>query len=321
MDEQEHEEPRVLTWLGTLAPACFAVLVLSYFVARHSNFVLITMAACSIATAVVIAGFYFAVGRRLSAAKLAPSLLALVIIMITTAFVTHQRYRHELHSAADSLSKHFSEMEKNIGTDEDLKPQRTVDTTPSTTGSAGQMELFAKRHLNRNIELRNQYLAELAANGWNDILNGDRLTKDIDFSESRLIIARTKASIQKFGLKTRATLDEARADLDKLDLTSLEKAQFAAGFEKGAQESVKTADEIWELESRVVGHVEEMIEFLATRRNEWTVQQNQMLFQKDEDAEKFNSYMAAIQATAAEQETVRRRAYNEAQRKIQVGGR
>lgn len=64
------------------------------------------------------------------------------------------------------------------------------------------MERFVKEFIDRFVAQRNDYLLELEAIGWNSILDAQRVKNDTTLSESKVMIARAKAIIDKYEKKT-----------------------------------------------------------------------------------------------------------------------
>lgn len=80
--------------------------------------------------------------------------------------------------------------------------ERAPAETPKAGGEFGEMERFVKEFIDRFVAQRNDYLLELEAIGWNSILDAQRVKNDTTLSESKVMIARAKAIIDKYEKKT-----------------------------------------------------------------------------------------------------------------------
>src|SRR5262249_13583214 len=112
------------------------------------------------------------------------------------------------------------------------RPTAKIDTTPAAQGEVGEMERFGRTFMSRMAEQRNDYLKQLDAIGWDKILDMQRIAGDKSLSQSKAMVGKARSLVASYREKALATIEGARADIDKLQVSDAAKAGFRKGFEK-----------------------------------------------------------------------------------------
>lgn len=172
------------------------------------------------------------------------------------------------------------------------------------------MERFVKEFIDRFVAQRNDYLPELEAIGWNSILDAQRVKNDTTLSESKVMIARAKAIIDKYENKTADLMQGTKAHINSLNMSESTKREMLAGFDRGMSKAGKQIDEQWKLEKQVVVQFENVFLLLAASKK-WVVEGEQILFYTDDDLARFNSYIGTIQNLTQQQEQLQKKSYAE----------
>jgi len=164
--------------------------------------------------------------------------------------------------------------------------------------------------IDRFVAQRNDYLLELEAIGWNSILDAQRVKNDTTLSESKVMIARAKAIIDKYENKTADLMQGTKAHINSLNMSESTKREMLAGFDRGMGKAGKQIDEQWKLEKQVVVQFENVFLLLAASKK-WVVEGEQILFYTDDDLARFNSYIGTIQNLTQQQEQLQKKSYAE----------
>lgn len=227
------------------------------------------------------------------------------------------RQQHEAVQAVSSIQNELSRVVSE-STDPSGLPariERMPAEVPKAKGEFGEMERFVKEFIDRFVVLRNDYLLELNAIGWNSILDAKRITNDTTLSESKVMIERAKVIAEKYEKKTADYINETRVHINSLNMSDSNKRELLAGFEKGMSRSGKQIDEQWKLENQVLLQFENIIFLLAARKN-WVVQGEQILFYNEDDLARFNSYIETIQRLVQQQELIQKESFAEAKQSL-----
>jgi prefoldin subunit 5 len=129
---------------------------------------------------------------------------------------------------------------------------------------------------------------------------------DPRLERSKAGIRQAKEIVGKYVNQINSLLAKMRNDIDALNLSAEEKVKAREAFERGAQESSKTRNQILLLEGEIVWKCGEMIDYLYMEYGSWSVSDGQIVFSKNEKAAEYNRYVDAIEKLAAQLEQLRR---------------
>lgn len=185
------------------------------------------------------------------------------------------------------------------------KPTSSADQMPR--GVVGEFERFMKELMDQTVAQRNDYTLELSAIGWDSILDPSRLEKDKTFTESQLILTKGKDIVRKYRGRANSLLQSTRAKINNLEVSSSLKQDMIHGFDRGMKNTQGQFDRLWELEEMTIFEVEKIINLLSKRSGSWVVFGRKIVFENNNDLQRFNVYIANIQHYAAEQEEMQKR--------------
>jgi hypothetical protein len=194
----------------------------------------------------------------------------------------------------------------------EYQPEQAV----GLTGNQAQLQAFLHEYWGAIVASQNEYVAALAASGWNGILDPMRLSKDTQLTESRSILVRAKALVAKYRAQTVALLESAPAKIDKLDATPDFKRGMLIGYTRGMDKTRTSIEHHWELEGMIVTEIEHEIDLLDRRRGSWSVKEGKLVFSSNQDLQAYRLYLANVDKLAAEQDKLQKERFESAQQKL-----
>jgi hypothetical protein len=247
---------------------------------------------------------------------------ALVGVFVSTVFIyvgeaMHIRSKQEYQAArmVSEFKKDASNLAKSAGDDKALpKPMGQLDTTPKMQGDLGEEERFAKTFINNMASLRNDSLHELKAIGWYNLSDVERIGRDKNLAESKMIIQQAKSIINKYRANTQTLFENERKEIGTLNVSKDSKQKILAAFDSGMGKTRSQVDSIWDLEAESVAEFENIFTFLSKRKGAWKVRDGNLLFENDRDLKEFNSYLTRIQELATKEETIQKQSIEAANR-------
>ena len=231
----------------------------------------------------------------------------------------------EEREAKEKLNEMSNEMEAFLdGHAEALESGGTIDIpfdSAEITPDMSEMDRLAA--LNRSIlvdgaALQNEYMAAIADSGWNEILNGERIIADEDFTESERILTDAGKVVEEATEKSLEFYDNLPDRLDRFRITGEARRGFLDKYRAGYEDSRALLVEQWELESKTMETGGALVRFLHESRARWEMDDGLFLFETDEDLERFNKlfgemnkHIARSEEIAAERQKTGREALKE----------
>lgn len=194
--------------------------------------------------------------------------------------------------------------------------EASPSTAPKAKGEYGEMERFMRDFMNSGVAFKNAYLHELQAIGWDTMMSAKRLQADRDMAESKSILAKARATISKFEGDTDNFFAKGKASIDKLAISEDVKTGMRAGFEKGMVDTKKQIMQNWAMEREALQEVENMLNLLADKKK-WTVENEQLMFRKQADLDKFNTYNKSLEKIGQRQVELQQRQLNKSAQEIE----
>jgi len=180
--------------------------------------------------------------------------------------------------------------------------ERSPATTPKATGELGEIERYLKDHMDRIVIQRNDLFRELTSAGWYTLLDAHRIKKDTTMSESKLIIERTKAILDKYESLAAKHIKDSRTRIGALHLSDATKKAMLAGDATGfGQDAV---NEIFRLHRQTILQYESIVQLLASSKG-WKVEDDEIAIDNDEERARFNSCLLKIQQIGQQEERIR----------------
>ncbi|OQA33406.1 MAG: hypothetical protein BWY57_01211 [Betaproteobacteria bacterium ADurb.Bin341] len=306
------------TWIAALGVLCFGIVGFGVFYSTNTISDPAFLAGQYLVYAFFLWAIFHAVFLRKRGTKISGiTFVAIFIALFAGGLITASKQRQQAVQAVSSIQQELGRV-ASASTDSSGLPariERTPSEIPKAKGEFGEMERFAKEFIDRFVALRNDYISELDAIGWNSILDAKRIKNDTALSGSKVMIERAKAIADKYEKKTTELIDGTRAHINALNMSESNKREMLAGFERGMSKSGKQIDEQWKLEKQVLLQFENIIVLLAARKN-WVVRGERILFYSEDDLARFNSYIGTIQRLVQQQEQIQKASFAEANQKL-----
>ena len=260
---------------------------------------------------IIFFGFAHFLGKHLTRNQKSFAFVVIVASLTSGGYFTaERRSQAETESLARMQDNLLSILE-----DTDSEDGRMTPLSPSPDASEAQGELAIleanlTEYLNQVIANNNDYITELDAIGFNNLLDADRIRSDTDLSESQFINERALAIVDKYEeLNIQAAYDYRDGAIDwGISAASLE--SFQTSFDKRLETSLEQAKQIWELERQVVNQIDELVRFLSLSQSSWTIEDDQYAFYTDKNRDIFNSFVDQISEASAQQEAIKAESAN-----------
>ncbi|WP_395742074.1 hypothetical protein [Prosthecobacter sp.] len=190
-------------------------------------------------------------------------------------------------------------------------------TTPATppaepTDDLGKFLLITRQYFAEVAALQKDYTDEVTKIGFMRVLDGERILKDTDSSESYDLIARARVLVKKYGAKMREAVASLPAKVRASNISAAVREGHAREAEAGVEQAMKTFDETWTLEAGVIDHAQAIIDLLSRRRGHWHMSKGRFMFDDDADLVAFNESMAKITAAVARQNEIKEKGQRDA---------
>lgn len=218
------------------------------------------------------------------------------------------------------LSKEFSDVFNSRNDAQGLpqKIDKNIDPQPKAQGEMGEIERYVRFALNNSVKLRNDYLDDLTAVGWDSLLDAKRLEKDTGMAQSKLIIEKARGVIDVYKAKTEQVLIDNLKAIDLMKISENSKKAVRSGYVQASVERKKKIEELWQLELQIASEVESIIYHLEARRAHWSVQDGQLLFEEQNDLDIYRSYLKSITDLSKRQEEIQKQSFDSALKKLDV---
>lgn len=307
-------------WIVALAVLCLGIFGYGYFFSSNTVSDPAFLAGQYLVYALVVWGIFYAIFVRKYGAKI--SAVAFIAIYGSLFFGGLIGVSQQKQQAVKALSSVQQEMARitNKSLDSSGLPtrvERSPATIPQANGEFGEMERFMKEHMDRVVTQRNDYLLEVEAIGWDSILDAQRIKNDARLSESKVMIERAKAIVDKYEKKTAGLMQDTRLRIGATTMSGSTKKKILEGFDDGFREAGAQIDKQWNLEKQVIREFENIVLLLATSKG-WIVEGGQILFYSDAELSRFNSYIQRIQQIVQQQEQIQKNSYAKVNQRLEA---
>jgi hypothetical protein len=239
--------------------------------------------------------------------------------LVGASTMSMTRQRQELRSAAREVSQVVAAVQSSVASGTALPPNLPTETPGRT--DAEKAGVLLKAMVNRSLTERRNYMAELDALGWTQVLDGARLRQDRSFAETRNVFERARDIVAKYRMRTTETFAAMRRDIENSDLSSEGRRGMLAGFDKTSERGLAHALQSWTLEEQILSEIEGAAQYLHANRSAWTVESGKLAFLDQGRLDRFNAYMSRVQALSAEQQKMQGDALQRSQETLsKLGG-
>jgi len=310
-EEAEIERKPAIAFI-VLAAICAALFAYEFVFSTSSNTNISFHIGENVAYGTIIFfGFAHFLGKHLTRNQKSFAFVVIVASLTSGGYLTaERRSQAETESLARMQDNLLSILDDRDSEDGRMTPLAPSPDASGAQGELGILEANLTEYLNQVISNNNDYITELEAIGFNNLLDGDRIKSDTDLSESQFINERALGIVDKYEeLNIQAAYDYRDGALDwGISAASLE--SFQTSFDKRLETSLEQAKQIWELERQVVNQIDELVRFLSLSQASWAVENDQYVINTDKNLAIFNSFVDQISEASAEQEAIRAESAN-----------
>lgn len=305
-------------WLIVLAALCLAILAFGAFVSTNSVSNTAYLVGFYLPLALVLWGILYATClRRRGILRNILALVAIQTSLVSAGLISATKHERQAEALVESLKEELDRLAALATDSGDPAPGAAKSSVGSRklSGEYHELELLTRSVFAQILELRNDYLAELSAIGWDDMLSAERLAGDAGLVESKKRIVAARAIVEKYRKKTDEFVLSVRVQAQNMKASAATKREFIQGFERRASGADGSFAQVWNFESHVVDKCEELIDLLGSCEG-WEVADGQILFVRDEDVTSYNALLETIFELAAQQEERQRRGFEDAKTKL-----
>lgn len=252
--------------------------------------------------------FYALIIRKRGAVIKGFSFIAIFVCLELSCFFGFLKHSSEAMRAHSEIQNQYLEF-VNASIDSQNVPkviEKPINTIPKAHGEFGEMERFVKEFLNQFVSQRNDYLLEVKAIGWDSLLDMNRLKADKTFAESRVKIRKARENVKRFKEQTDILYGNLDEKIAALNISERTKSKMLSNFNQGMEMAKKDLDTLLPLEDKIIDEFENIIDLLSERKGAWVIDGEHISFNNDNDLERFDSYISAIQKIANRQEDFKR---------------
>lgn len=273
-------------------------------------------------SSIIVWLIFYAIFTRKKGAKIAGiSFIIIYVSFMLSGYLSVTMHKIEAKKAITEIETQFEKIAKSSSSPSGIpeRIQEEIQTSPKSKGVFGEMERFVKIFMDRSVSLRNDYLLELSAVGWDKILDPTRLKNDRTFVESKFTINKVKEIVEKYKTLTNNLFEEgAFAEIDRLEIDEDFKQEMKDGFKRGLGTTKIMIDRNWFLEEKCLLEIEKIIDLLSTHKDVWVIENSQILFYNENDLKEFNAYIYNIQEIVKEQQLIQQQSIDKAKESLKL---
>ena len=258
--------------------------------------------------------------RKKGAKIVGISFIIIYVSFMLSGYLSVTMHKIEAKKAITEIETQFEKIAKSSSSPSGIpeRIQEEIQTSPKSKGVFGEMERFVKIFMDRSVSLRNDYLLELNAVGWDKVLDPTRLKNDRTFVESKFTINKAKEIVEKYKILTNSLFEDAYAEIDRLEMDEEFKQEMKDGFKRGMEPTKVTIDRNWFLEEKCVLEIEKIIDLLSTRKDSWVIENSQFLFYNENDLKEFNAHIYNIQDIFKEQQLTQQQSVDQVKESLKL---
>ena len=285
-------QKKVATWKIALACVCVGILAYGFFFSKNPDTNLGYLIGSNLVYTTIIGGiFYFVVAKKHGNFASWFSFFIILVSLVISSYIGEYQMMRGAKQAVTNIEDKLIKKQLINGSQ---NRTTNINTTHKANGDFGEIETFIKERIDEVASINNNYQKELIATGLNEILDPQRLKKDVSLIESKTIVQKANELAKKYNDKSMNSLNEGIEKINSLDISPSLKQKMLIGYKTSMEQAKIRGNAAWTLESKIIKEFENIINFLSARNGAWTIKDNQILFQNDNDIQKINSYYAEI---------------------------
>jgi hypothetical protein len=273
-------------------------------------------------SSIIVWLIFYAIFTRKKGAKIAGiSFIIIYVSFMLFGYLSVTMHKIEAKKAITEIETQFEKIAKSSDSPSGIpeRIQEEIQTSPKSKGVFGEVERFTKVLMDRSVSLRNDYLLELNAIGWDKILDPIRIKNDKTSVESKFTINKAKEIVEKYKILTNSLFEEdAFAEIDRLEMDEDFKQEMKNGFKRGLEPTKIMISKNWYLEGENILEVEKIIDFLSSCKDAWIIENQQVLFYNENDLKEFNIYISNIQDNVKEQQLIQQQSIDKARESLKL---
>lgn len=234
--------------------------------------------------------FRSTMGRNQGGLKSVISLLAISGGVLTTVFISNR----EGSVALGEIQRHVSSLASSGG--------GSNAAVTRARGEFGEIERFFKTRLSQMASLAKDYERELAAIGWETILDPECLARDPTLITSDSIIEKAKEMVAKYQSRTYEMCENSKKAAWNIPISEWAKQHMVNDLRQVLEELHAGLDERWSWEAQIIAVVEQVIAWLSSRPNAWSVENGVLVFANESDLSRFNAYLSQLNQLTSQQD-------------------
>lgn len=252
-------------------------------------------------------------GRAVIGALIA--VLIVVVILLAAYFAVSSGKRAEEAKAREKAEykgmvndlESFTEQVKGIEAGNAVEVPEDRDAQVGSTVAEKTREAM-------NANMRNQmtvgiaYRQEQEKAGLSKLVDATRIAKDEDFKESLAMVKAVRAVAEDYRAKSFVVLESGPQLIRDQKYGPVGEPKMIRAIESAMASSRPTLTQIWDLEMKGIGLMEELIVFLDSKKGSWKVTEGRFVFDKDEDGNRFGKYVADINEVGKRQQEIQQAA-------------
>lgn len=167
------------------------------------------------------------------------------------------------------------------------------------------------------IAARKEYEQALQKAGIGTLLDGDRMAKDTNFTETLAILMKVRSAAKRNREQFNSLMASLPKRVDGLELSDATQQSLLAGLEKGFQKSMPLMQEGLDLEDKVVDLFEKVVDHLIATKGNWRSSNGMFMFYEDADLEVFNNLMQQVNDCVQRQQQIQQAAAEDTSMQIE----
>jgi len=273
-------------------------------------------------SSIIVWLIFYAIFTRKKGAKIAGiSFIIIYVSFMLSGYLSVTMHKIEAKKAITEIETQFEKIAKSSGSPSGIpeRIQEEIQISPKSKGVFGEMERFVKIFMDRSVSLRNDYLLELSAIGWDKILDPIRLKNERTFVESKFTINKAKEIVEKYKTLTNSLFEEdAFAEIDRLEIDEDLKQEMKNGFKRGLEPTKIMISRYWYLEGEIILEAEKIFDLLSSRKDAWIIENQQVLFYNENDLKEYNTYISNVQDNVKEQQLIHQQSIDKAKESLKL---
>jgi len=233
--------------------------------------------------------FRSTIGRNQGGGKSVISLVAISGSVLSIVLISNR----EASIAMEEIQRHVSSLGSS--------GSETSSTVTRARGEFGEIERFFKRRLSQMASLARDYERELAAIGWETILDPESLGRDSTLIMSDSIVEKAKKIVAKYKSWTYALCENSKQAVSHIPISEWAKQHMVNDLRQVLEEMHAGLDERWSWEAQIIAVVEQVVAWLSSRPAAWGVENGVLVFAHESDLSQFKSYMTQLDKITSQQ--------------------